>query len=63
MHRPVFYDASGRGRRLTLPALFVMLIVILAAGMAFAFTIVEVPVLADLRISFGSGPPADQARE
>lgn len=44
MHRPVFYDATGRRRRLTLPALFCLIIVILAAGMAFAYTIINVPI-------------------
>lgn len=43
MQRPIFYDASGRRRRLTLPALFILLIAILAAASAFALTIVEVP--------------------
>ena len=45
MQKPVFYDATGRRRRLTLPALFCVIMVILAAGMAFAFTIINVPVL------------------
>ena len=44
MQRPVFYDATGRRRRLTLPALFCLILVILAAGMAFAYTIINVPV-------------------
>lgn len=44
MDRPVFYDASGRRRRLTLPAIAVMLAAILAAAIAFAATIVNVPV-------------------
>ena len=44
MQRPIFYDASGRRRRLTLPALSLLLIAILAAAFAFALTIVEVPV-------------------
>lgn len=44
MDRPVFYDASGRRRRLTLPAIAVMLTAILAAAIAFAATIVNVPV-------------------
>ena len=44
MYRPVFYDATGRRRRLTLPALFCLIMVILAAGMAFAYTIINVPI-------------------
>ncbi|MCI4591784.1 glycosyltransferase [Sphingobium sp. BYY-5] len=44
MHRPIFYDASGRRRRLTLPTLFFALIAVLIAATAFAVTIVDVPV-------------------
>lgn len=44
MHRPVFYDATGRRRRLTLPTLFCLIMVILTAGMAFAYTIINVPI-------------------
>lgn len=44
MHRPVFYDATGRRRRLTLPALFCLIMVLLGAGMAFAYTIINVPI-------------------
>jgi peptidoglycan/xylan/chitin deacetylase (PgdA/CDA1 family)/spore germination protein YaaH/GT2 family glycosyltransferase len=44
MHRPIFYDASGRRRRLTLPALGLALTAILVAAIAFAVTIVDVPV-------------------
>lgn len=44
MHRPIFYDASGRRRRLTLPALSLALMAILVAAIAFAVTIVDVPV-------------------
>jgi peptidoglycan/xylan/chitin deacetylase (PgdA/CDA1 family)/spore germination protein YaaH/GT2 family glycosyltransferase len=44
MHRPIFYDASGRRRRFTLPALFVTLLTIALAAVAFALTIVDVPV-------------------
>ncbi|HKY80948.1 MAG TPA: glycosyltransferase, partial [Sphingobium sp.] len=43
MHRPIFYDASGRRRRLTLPALSLALIAILVSAVAFALTIVDVP--------------------
>lgn len=43
MHRPIFYDASGRRRRFTLPALFVTLLAIMVAAVAFAVTIVDVP--------------------
>lgn len=43
MQRPIFYDASGRRRRFTLPALFGMLLAILLAAVAFAVTIVDVP--------------------
>ncbi|WP_416465180.1 glycosyltransferase [Sphingomonas sp. VDB2] len=43
MQRPIFYDASGRRRRITLPALFIMLVAILLAALAFALTIVDVP--------------------
>ncbi|UZW57350.1 glycosyltransferase [Sphingobium sp. JS3065] len=45
MQRPVFYDATGRRRRWTLPALFCLILAMLGAGMAFAFTIISVPVL------------------
>jgi hypothetical protein len=41
MDRPIFYDASGRRRRLTLPAIAIALIAILIAATAFALTIVE----------------------
>ncbi|HUD91079.1 glycosyltransferase [Sphingobium sp.] len=44
MQRPIFYDASGRRRRLTLPALSLALIAMLVAAIAFAVTIVDVPV-------------------
>lgn len=44
MHRPIFYDASGRRRRFTLPALFLTLLAIALAAVAFAVTIVDVPV-------------------
>ncbi|MDO7836804.1 glycosyltransferase [Sphingobium sp. HBC34] len=44
MQRPIFYDASGRRRRLTLPALSITLIAILLAAIAFALTIIDVPV-------------------
>lgn len=44
MQRPVFYDATGRRRRVTLPALFCLIMVILVSGMAFAYTIIDVPV-------------------
>ncbi|KQN04241.1 polysaccharide deacetylase [Sphingobium sp. Leaf26] len=44
MHRPIFYDASGRRRRFTLPALFMMLFAIMLAAVAFAITIVDVPI-------------------
>ncbi len=44
MQRPIFYDASGRRRRFTLPALFSTLVAILIAALAFALTIVDVPI-------------------
>lgn len=44
MQKPVFYDASGRRKRITLPLLFVLLLSILLAAIAFAATIVNVPV-------------------
>ena len=44
MDRPIFYDASGRRRRLTLPTVAIALIAILVAAVAFAMTIVDVPV-------------------
>ena len=44
MHRPIFFDASGRRRRLTLPAISFALIAILIAAIVFAVTIVDVPV-------------------
>ena len=44
MQRPIFYDESGRRRRLTLPAISLALIAILVAAIAFALTIVNVPV-------------------
>ncbi|HEX7876995.1 MAG TPA: polysaccharide deacetylase family protein, partial [Sphingobium sp.] len=44
MQRPIFYDASGRRRRLTLPAISFALIAILIAAIAFAVTILDVPV-------------------
>jgi peptidoglycan/xylan/chitin deacetylase (PgdA/CDA1 family)/spore germination protein YaaH/GT2 family glycosyltransferase len=48
MDRPIFYDASGRRRRLTLPMMGVGLIAILVAAIAFALTIVDVPVPAPM---------------
>lgn len=44
MHRPIFYDASGRRRRITLPLLFALLIALVVAAAAFAVTILDVPV-------------------
>jgi cellulose synthase/poly-beta-1,6-N-acetylglucosamine synthase-like glycosyltransferase/peptidoglycan/xylan/chitin deacetylase (PgdA/CDA1 family)/spore germination protein YaaH len=43
MHKPVFYDESGRRRRFVQPALFAMLLLAVLAAVAFAATILNVP--------------------
>ncbi|MDF0541982.1 glycosyltransferase [Sphingobium sp. H39-3-25] len=43
MHKPVFYDESGRRKRRVQPAMFALLLLILAAAIAFAVTIINVP--------------------
>jgi peptidoglycan/xylan/chitin deacetylase (PgdA/CDA1 family)/spore germination protein YaaH/GT2 family glycosyltransferase len=50
MHRPVFYDESGRRKRLILPLVFLVILLILAAATAFAITIVDVPTPAALAL-------------
>lgn len=44
MHRPIFYDQSGRRKRIAQPALLALLLVVLAGACAFAVTIMDVPV-------------------
>ncbi|WP_336958548.1 glycosyltransferase [Sphingobium aquiterrae] len=43
MHKPVFYDESGRRKRRVQPAMFALLLLVLAAAVAFAVTIMDVP--------------------
>ena len=43
MSKPVFFDPSGRRRRSVRGAVFALLVLVLAASVAFASTVVEVP--------------------
>ncbi|WP_070151226.1 polysaccharide deacetylase family protein [Sphingobium phenoxybenzoativorans] len=63
MHRPVFYDESGRRKRLTLPLVFALILLILAAATAFAITILDVPTPAALALDMERPHPEPLAQQ
>lgn len=63
MQRPVFYDESGRRKRLTLPLVFALILLILAAATAFAITIVDVPTPAALALNMERPRPEPLAQQ
>ena len=44
MKRPIFFDASGRRNRWTMRGFFALTLVVILAVIAFAMTVVEVPI-------------------
>lgn len=54
MQNPVFYDATGARSRWTMRGFFGVLIVTLVAAIAFAITVVDVPIPAPLSLFGGS---------
>ena len=63
MQRPVFYDESGRRKRLTLPLVFALILLILAAATAFAITIVDVPTPTALALNMERPRPEPLAQQ
>ncbi len=57
MSRPIFFDPTGRRRRLTRRGAFVGLIVLLMAAVVFATTVVAVPPAAPLPLGFERQAP------
>jgi len=57
MKAPVFYDPSGRRRRVSKRALWAMLVLILLAAVGFAMTILNVPAPDPLKMGFEREQP------
>ncbi|MBY0394483.1 MAG: polysaccharide deacetylase, partial [Novosphingobium sp.] len=57
MSRPIFFDPTGRRRRLTRRGAFIGLVVLLVAAVVFATTVVTVPRAAPLPLGFERQAP------